>query len=79
MNREESRKLEGLLCKTDRTLLAMIAERAGLSYDSILAVYVKYPEYLRFRKRSEMRQWIKDFDAGDIVHDDELKEAENAN
>ena len=74
LNREQRRELEGKVGKDVAVLSHMMAERAGiLSPYQIMAAYTDVSPELKKRKIDDMRKWIKDFDDGLIIRDDEVE------
>ena len=73
LNRKQIREMQSEIGKDAVTLCAMVSERTGGLFGELDLQYAHYnlPKEARKAKERDLRQWIKDFDNGLIVPDNE--------
>lgn len=78
VNREVARSIARLVGKEASVLAAAVAERSGgaASDLDLMTGILELPKEKRKARVQELRQWIKDFDAGMIVPDEEVEDAD---
>lgn len=78
VNREVARNVEKLVGKEAAVLAAAVAERSGgaASDLDLMVGILELPKEKRKARIEELRQWVRDFDAGIIVPDEEVDNAD---
>lgn len=78
VNREVARNIEKLVGKDAVVLAAAVAERSGFvaSDLDLMVGILELPKEKRKARIEELRQWVRDFDAGIIVPDEEVDNAD---